>query len=316
MTLVDGGDGATDEGEFAAGPQDRKGVGRLPSRPVRIESFVRFFKTYMSLSTLVVAAAPIPIGSLHLIPTYASQRGLIMTLSSLLSFLLLGYVFFNRVWFAKGWFPESGGFSQKLVSALPAACIVGCVASMIGYLFVLGHVDATQLDHATPQQIAFPIFLVFLQVGFFVFAELAFIIMALREYLQDLLEQSDEKLIRAPTMDRSFFGEDEYAEPRLAALLVGSERARVVESGKTDTFVTLARSGITIMVPSHEFRHEMMTVEVSALDEPKTGLSMGVPDASPDAAVEDEEEAEMIAEVAESMVIAERVGAAAPDQSR
>jgi hypothetical protein len=197
MTQLDGGDVRSDPASEDEGP--------LPIEAKRIKSFASFFKNYMSVSTIVVAAAPIPIGSLHLIPTYQAQRGLITTLSSLLAFLLLGFVFFQRVWLGRKWFPSSEEFQPSHISWYPVASIIASVASIFVYMLLLLNGDQivteATLAKAPLSSIHNGIWLVFLQVGFFVFAELAFIIMALREYLQDLLGISDSQLIRIKPND-------------------------------------------------------------------------------------------------------------------
>src|SRR5438132_11804807 len=79
----------------------------LPADPRRIQAFARFFKNYMSVSSFVVAALPIPITSLGLIPTFADHRTLLATYTSLFCFLLLGFVFYVRHTLARWMFPEA-----------------------------------------------------------------------------------------------------------------------------------------------------------------------------------------------------------------
>jgi len=43
--------------------------------PRRIRQFAGFFRNYMGLSTIVVAALPIPVNLANLIPTYAPDSG-------------------------------------------------------------------------------------------------------------------------------------------------------------------------------------------------------------------------------------------------
>ena len=97
--------------------------------------FANFFKGYMSVSTIVAAAIPIPITSWKLIPIYSQQRGFLTVYSSLFCFLLLAFVFSIRhrlagPMFFRGWV---GG----LVAALPAVFIVltlGCIVTYHGLL--------------------------------------------------------------------------------------------------------------------------------------------------------------------------------------
>ncbi len=176
-----------------------------PTDPTRLKGFATFFKNYMSVSTIVVAAAPIPVGSLHLIPTFDAHRGLIMTLSSLLSFLLLAFVFFNRVPLGKAMFRRGKEGSGLLVSLVPLMFIAASVVSIMVYLLVLNsvvNVSDEALKSAAFGQIRDGTYLILLQVAFFACAELAFIIMALREYLQDLLGISDIDMIMAKKVRR------------------------------------------------------------------------------------------------------------------
>lgn len=68
----------------------------LPTNPKRIKTFATFFKNYMSLSSLVVAALPIPVTSFSLIPTFKIQTRYFSVYTSLFCFLVLAYVFYSR----------------------------------------------------------------------------------------------------------------------------------------------------------------------------------------------------------------------------
>src|SRR6266404_8559416 len=67
-----------------------------PSQASRVKGFAAFFKSYMSVWTLVVAALPIPVGAFKLIPTFESQRSYLSVYTSLFCFLSLGFIFFER----------------------------------------------------------------------------------------------------------------------------------------------------------------------------------------------------------------------------
>lgn len=62
----------------------------------RVKRFANFFKSYMSVWTLVVAALPIPAGAFKLIPTFEAQRNSLSVYTSLFCFLSLGFIFFQR----------------------------------------------------------------------------------------------------------------------------------------------------------------------------------------------------------------------------
>src|SRR5215216_1911659 len=81
-----------------------------PISPKRVISFAKFFKNYMSVSTIVTAALPIPVTSFHLIPTFHAQTKLLSVYTSLFCFLVLGFIFYIRHELARIMFPV---FSQK-----------------------------------------------------------------------------------------------------------------------------------------------------------------------------------------------------------
>lgn len=80
-----------------------------PTRAARVEAFARFFKSYMSVSAVVVASLPIPLTSLGAIPTFGAQRAFLSTYTSLFCFLLLGFIFYSRHILAKWFFPDIAG---------------------------------------------------------------------------------------------------------------------------------------------------------------------------------------------------------------
>jgi hypothetical protein len=183
---------------------------RLPtvsSNTTRLAGFARFFKGYMSVSTIVAAAIPIPVASWKLIPMYAQQRGFLTVYASLFCFLLLAFVFSIRHRLAGPMFFRArlGG----LIAALPAvfivltlACIVtyhGLMQASIGELRGLGFGTVPMkdlLDQIDATQIPYSIELAACYLGIFIFAELAFVLMAIREYLQDLLKLDEGSLLR------------------------------------------------------------------------------------------------------------------------
>ena len=68
----------------------------LPTDPRRVRAFAAFFKSYMSIWTIVIAALPAPVTALQLIPTYEAHRYLLSVYTPLFCFLLLGFIFFSR----------------------------------------------------------------------------------------------------------------------------------------------------------------------------------------------------------------------------
>jgi hypothetical protein len=175
-------------------------------KPTRLAVFANFFKGYMSLSTIVAASIPIPVASWKLIPIYAQQRGFLTVYASLFCFLLLAFAFSIRHRLAGPMF--SKGKAGALIAALPPlficltlACIVtyhALIQQSIEQLRLLGlHFTTTELlDKVDATEIPFAIALAACYVGIFIFAELAFVLMAIREYLQDLLHLDELSLLR------------------------------------------------------------------------------------------------------------------------
>jgi hypothetical protein len=173
----------------------------------RLEVFANFFKGYMSVSTIVAASIPIPVASWKLIPIYSQQRGFLTVYASLFCFLLLAFVFSIRHRLAAPMFTR--GRRGAVIAALPfvfivltLACIVmyhALIQQSIGDLRALGlrmtttdlldKVDVTEIPHAIELAACY--------LGIFIFAEAAFVLMAIREYLQDLLHLDEAALLRA-----------------------------------------------------------------------------------------------------------------------
>jgi hypothetical protein len=193
--------------------------------PQRVRAFASFFKNYMSVSAIVAAALPIPVTSLHLIPTYSAHTSLLSTYTSLFCFLLLGFIFYSRHSLARWMFPDFFDRANQLklgnsiVSFLPGALIVASLASLFSYHYLLGEsircyrhwedIDpkATSyidwiLTKSELWQIPWSGGVMALYLGIFVFAESAFIMMAIREYLQDLANLSEVEIIRGEKQKR------------------------------------------------------------------------------------------------------------------
>jgi hypothetical protein len=177
-----------------------------PSR-IRLAVFANFFKGYMSVSTVVAASIPIPVASWKLIPMYAQQRGFLTVYSSLFCFLLLAFVFSIRHRLARPMF-----FRRRMgavVAALPAVCMFLTLACIVTYHALIQQSIAQLhnlglsrtpmndlLDQIDITQIPYPVELAASYLGIFIFAELAFVLMAIREYLQDLLHLDEVALLR------------------------------------------------------------------------------------------------------------------------
>ena len=181
-------------------------VRATPAKHMRLAVFANFFKGYMSVSTIVAACIPIPVASWKLIPTYAQQRGFLTVYASLFCFLLLAFVFSIRHRLAVPMF--SKGKKGTFIAALPFVFILLTLGCIIAYhailqqsimeLRALGLRNTTTdlLDKVDATEIPHSVMLAATYLGIFIFAESAFVLMAIREYLQDLLHLDEIALLR------------------------------------------------------------------------------------------------------------------------
>lgn len=97
-----------------------------PKRAVRVRAFAVFFKTYMSVSSVIVASLPIPVASLHLIKTYSAQTKMFSVYTSLFCCLILGFIFFSRHSLGRIMFAYKHAPARHLfISSLPLLLILG-----------------------------------------------------------------------------------------------------------------------------------------------------------------------------------------------
>jgi hypothetical protein len=129
----------------------RDSINSAPTEATRAKHFAAFFKTYMSISTVVVASLPIPVASLHLVKTYSAQTKLFSVYTSLFCFLILGFIFFSRHALGRVLFVnETGG--KRFVSSLPLLLIFGSIVMMFLYQSLLS--DSLTVAKARGQAIA------------------------------------------------------------------------------------------------------------------------------------------------------------------
>lgn len=182
-------------------------------KATRLAGFANFFKGYMSVSTVVAASIPIPVGGLKLIPVYAQQRGFLTVYASLFCFLLLAFVFSIRHRLAGPMFRK--GPAGALLAMLPLVFIVLTLGSVIAYHAVLlqsiGELRdlgfskipmKDLLEQMDGTQIPYAVELAACYLGIFIFAESAFVLMAMREYLQDLLGLDEVTLLRGARVEK------------------------------------------------------------------------------------------------------------------
>ena len=184
-----------------------------PNEPVRFAAFAQFFKAYMGTASVVTASLPIPVAAFHLIPTYEAQSKFLSTYTSMFCFLMLGYIFYIRHSLGRLMFytkPDGHVRIRAFVSVVPLLLIL----ASLGLIFLYHHYlldsltqfsergvmapTADVLKSADYRDIPDSIALTVCYLGMFLTAEAAFILMALREYLQDVLKIQDTALIRLP----------------------------------------------------------------------------------------------------------------------
>jgi len=204
-----------------------------PSEARRVKAFASFFKNYMSVAAVVTAALPLPVVALRAIPMYKAHRALLATYTSLFCFLLLAYIFYNRHRLARWMFRELVAGAERdqerkfhdalgrVIAVMPLVLIVVSLLCVFEYHHTLDQSILKVLDKKvltlppttlpqTTEDYALEhtplIFvdrserLMMLYLSIFLAAEGAFVLMATKEYLQDLFKIGDRDLIltRAP----------------------------------------------------------------------------------------------------------------------
>ena len=185
-----------------------------PIDPKRVKAFAVFFKRYMSVSTLVVASLPIPVTALGAIPTFKAHTKLLSVYTPLFCFLTLGFIFYSRHKLARVMFPEYFSHDRKIdrltrlgrsiIRLSPLLLIISSLVAALSYHSLLNFVIGgaigfdNVLNVAEPQHIRYSSILMLLYLSIFVTAEGAFILMAIKEYLQDLVGLTEMNLIQGP----------------------------------------------------------------------------------------------------------------------
>lgn len=243
----------------------------IPSEPTRVKQFAVFFKNYMSIWSVIVAALPIPVTMLDFIPTYSAHTKTFSLYTSLLCFLLLGFIFYNRHQIGSILFTDVfrkdniSRTKKRIFNWLPGILIILCIVSIFGYHFTIKNsintIEALPSKYAqsdivneialigfksiqenktlpvdsvakiilkkSNERVAYWIetleqdrykyntysefvfnttdighipnqwLLIVFYLAIFIFSEAAFILMALKEYLQDLLELDDVTIINS-----------------------------------------------------------------------------------------------------------------------
>jgi hypothetical protein len=194
-----------------------------PTRAFRIKGFVKYFNSY--IASIFVAAIPAPLSQWKLMPIMDEQRGLLSIAAPIFCFLTLAYLFFIRDALAGPMFPRHArrgrlvailnpppalaymltAFWQRMWGLVPLICICGSFYCACVYYFNYYWFSKFVAELATEGKVIeggsidFIARLPLYYILAFVLAEAAFVWMALKEYIQDVLGLSDRDLIQDTT---------------------------------------------------------------------------------------------------------------------
>jgi hypothetical protein len=162
------------------------------SQENRLQIFANIFKGYMGIMPILTAALAPLLTAMNVIPAYESQRKPLATMAGVLGFLLLGWLFYVRRTIALGSIKH--GY-RWFFNSCPLFLIAGSIICYVSYANTLdrslaGTVSAT-ITRAQALSTVEPggpasLQLQLLYLGMFLFAEGAFVMMALREYANDV----------------------------------------------------------------------------------------------------------------------------------
>ncbi len=180
----------------------------------RMQSFARFFKGYMGSAPMIAAALPIPITAGKIIPTFAEQTGYLTTYTSMFCFLMVALVFYRRHRLGsylkpEEWDKRSRLYGRFLVSWLPFFLVILTLFSIGTYHITLNdsielllesdqYEPSTILEMATIRELSLTTQakLMISYIGIFLASTLAFALMAVREYMQNILQLSEIEMVK------------------------------------------------------------------------------------------------------------------------
>lgn len=171
------------------------------SQENRLLAFANIFKGYMGVMPIVTAALAPVLTAMNVIPVYESQRKPLAAMAGILGFLLLAWVFYVRRTIALG--SIKPGY-RTFFNLCPLILVLASVFCYVSYTNTLdtslaqisqacsGITRALALgtwseNNAVPASLRLQL----LYLGMFLFAEAAFVLMALREYSIDVLRISE-----------------------------------------------------------------------------------------------------------------------------
>ena len=159
--------------------------------PKPTEGFFRYFSQYMGLSSLAVAALPIPVAALRLIPVPDGQITVYCVYTSLFCVLLSSCIFYSRhqlanLFFGRHMFREHVFWRRRFKRLLLSGVPILLIASSF---YLAMYYQGKELYKGSGES---PLLFF---VAMFLLAEAAFSLMATREYLQEILGLEDRGII-------------------------------------------------------------------------------------------------------------------------
>ena len=179
----------------------------------RMRAVARFFKGYMGAAPMIAAALPIPVAAGKIIPGYAEQTGYLTTYTSMFCFLIVALIFYRRHRLGSYLDPETWDKKSRLIgrfmiSWLPFVLIIITLCSIAVYHITLNtavnisnpgalkmsEVLKTASTRALPNWMQGLLMLSYF--GIFLASTAAFALMAVREYMQDVLRLNEMDLVK------------------------------------------------------------------------------------------------------------------------
>jgi len=181
--------------------------------PVRFQQFTAYLKKYLALGAVGCGVLPAPLSYFQVIPTFQSQSKFLAGYVTVFCFLALGFIFYSRHSIARWMFigARKRGTEKALIAWLPLVLIgvslvflstyhlllQWSVSKSISDFFLKGVNlnDQLALSQTPFEEIRFAIPLMISYLGVFLAAESAFAVMAIREYMQDILKLEDSEIV-------------------------------------------------------------------------------------------------------------------------
>jgi hypothetical protein len=180
----------------------------------RMQAFARFFKGYMGTAPLIAAALPIPVTAGKIIPTYAEQTGYLTTYTSMFCFLIVALIFYRRHRLGSYLRPETWDKKSRItgrfiISWLPFVLILITLCSIAVYHITLNTTITVNLQADSTLKVSDVLktastrglsywtqgLLMLSYFGIFLASTAVFALMAVREYMQDVLGLSETELV-------------------------------------------------------------------------------------------------------------------------